>query len=114
MEMPYKKEHRGVTIIITEDEVMHKHPNGSPDFREIRLLPTLNGYTDSYITSKCGGGFSASPTLDVQQTNQKISELREKSLSKLHVYIDTVLDGSQSAPWLQPPFATVTVVDVSK
>lgn len=101
LEMPYTEEYRGVTIVVTEDEVMHKHPDGSPDFREIRLLPSLNNYTDPYICSKCGGGFSAPVTFDAQKTNDKISELREKALSKLHSHIDSVLDSSQSAPWLQ-------------
>lgn len=114
LEMPYKEEYRCVTIIITEDEVMHKHPDGSLDFIEIRLLPSLNNYTDPYICSKCGGGFSAPLAFDAQQIDDKVSELRIKALSKLHGHIDTVLDSSQSAPWLHSPCGNMTGLDVSK
>ena len=113
LEMPYNEEYRGVTIIITENEMMHKHPDGSPDYREIRLLPTLNGYSDSYI-SKCGGGSPVQATFGPQQTEDKVLELREKALSKLHGYIDRILDSSQSAPWLQPPYTDATAANTLK
>ena len=113
LELPYKEEHRGVTIIITENEVPQKHPDGSLDYREIRLRPTLNGYTDSYLL-KCGGGSSVPATFDAQQTEDKVLELRGKALSKLHGYIDRVLDSSQSAPWLQPPYKDATAADTLK
>ncbi len=98
--MPYTETYREVAIVISENEVTQKHPDGSLDYREIRLRPELNGYTASYLL-KCEGGSNVPATFDAQQTNDKVSELREKALSKLHSYIDRVLDSSQSAPWLQ-------------
>ena len=99
--MSYTENHRGIAIHLVEDETLQKHPNGSPDHRLIRLMPTLNNYSDSYIRDKCGAAFSLPLAFDVQQSQDKVSEVRKNVLVKLHSYIDRVLDNSQSASWLK-------------
>ncbi len=98
--MLYTESYREVAINLVEDEIIQRHPDGSPDHKLIHLMPTLNNYTDSYIR-KCGAEVPLPSTFNVQQTQDKVSEVRENVLAKLRGYIDRVRDNSQSVPWLE-------------
>ena len=86
--MKYEEDYHGVKIVLVQDEIIEKHPDGSLDYRLIRFMPTLDGQSNSYIRHKCGADVPVALSLDFQQTQNKISEVREDVLAKLRSYID--------------------------
>lgn len=98
--MNFTETYRGVKIALAENEVVQRHPDGSPDYREISIRPTLNGHSISAIQTKYGAVFGIEISFNETEVNNKIAEKRTKVLSKLHGYIDEVLDNKRSAPWL--------------